>query len=167
MLSEGFDFVDRIEGIMEKLLDQYQIVMSRGKVSGSTEARRRDGLTVYDWIGNLDEYLKACDLVISRAGHMTILTSLAYGKPLLLMPIPDHPEQLSNARRASELGVASTLLLDELSVDRIGTTIKRMMDSPEYEKKAAEIEELIRNMSGVEKVIDSVTQLSQERGITC
>ena len=167
MLSEGSDFIDRVEGIMEKLSNRYQIVMSRGKVSGSPEARRRDGLTVYDWISDLDEYLKACDLVISRAGHMTILTSLAYGKPLLLMPVPDHPEQLGNARRASELGVALTLSQDELSVDRIGTIIKHMLDSPEYERKATEIEESMRNMSGIEKVVESVEQLSQERGTAC
>ena len=92
--EEGYVFTRRIEKILEELSGRYRIVMSRGRASGSTEAERKGNLTIYDWIVGLDEYLEACDLVVSRAGQVTVLSSLAYGKPLLIIPIPDHPEQL-------------------------------------------------------------------------
>ncbi len=166
-LEEGYGFTGRVEKILEELSDRYRIVMSRGRVSGSTEAERKGNLRIYDWIFGLDEYLEACDLVVSRAGHMTVLSSLAYAKPLLIIPIPDHPEQLSNARRASELGVATVLAADELTADLLGSTIDRMLNSPEYARHAAEIRDLTRGMNGLERIIAAVTELSQEGGSTC
>jgi len=165
--EEGYGFTGRVERILEELSDRYQIVMSRGRVSGSTEAERKGNLKVYDWIPALDKYLEACDLVVSRAGHVTVLSSLAYGKPLLIIPIPDHPEQLSNARRASELGAATVLAADELTVDRLGSTIDRMLNSREYARRAAEIRDLTSGMKGLERVIAAVTELSQEGGGAC
>jgi len=166
-LEEGYGFTGRVEKILEGLSDRYRIVMSRGRVSGSNEAERKGNLKVYDWIHGLDEYLEACDLVVSRAGHMTVLSSLAYGKPLLIIPIPDHPEQLSNACRASELGVAKVLAAEELTADLLGSTIDRMLNSPEYARRAAEIRDLICQMKGLDKVIAAVTQLSQEGSSAC
>lgn len=166
-LNEGSGFVNRIENILEKLPNSYQIVMSRGKVSNSTQAQRRNNLTVYDWILNLDEHIEACDLVVSRAGHLTILSSLAYGKPLLIIPIPDHPEQLGNARRAFELGVAEILATDELSIPHLLPAIQNMLNSPKYARNAAEIGELSRRMGGTERVIAAVEQLSQGRERSC
>jgi len=166
-LGEGCGFTERVEKILEGLSGRYRIVMSRGRVSGSTEAERKGNLNVYDWIFGLERYLEACDLVVSRAGHMTILSSLAYGKPLLIIPIPDHPEQLSNARRASELGVATVLAADKLTTDLLGSTIDRMLNSPEYARRAAEIRDLTCGMKGLERVIAAVTELSQEGGSAC
>jgi len=165
--EEGYVFTRRIEKILEELSSRYQIVMSRGRASGSTEAERKGNLTIYDWIVGLDEYLEACDLVVSRAGQVTVLSSLAYGKPLLIIPIPDHPEQLGNARRASELGVATVLAAEELTAPLLDSTIDRMLNSPEYAKRAAEIRDLTCRMNGLEKVIAAVAQLSQEGGRPC
>jgi len=164
---EESGFVRRVEKTLEKLPDRYQIVMSRGRLSGSTEAERKGNLTVYDWISGLDEYFEACDLVVSRAGHVTVLSSLAYGKPLLIIPVPDHPEQLGNARRAFELGVARVLAVDELTADLLSSTIDRMLNSPEYARRAAEIRDLACRMRGVERVIAAVRQLSQGGGKPC
>jgi len=166
-LGEGCGFTGRVEKILEELSDRYRIVMSRGRVSGSTEAERKGNLEVYDWIFGLNRYLEACDLVVSRAGHMTILSSLAYGKPLLIIPIPDHPEQLSNARRSSELGVATVLAADKLTADLLGSTIDRMLSSPEYARRAAEIRDLTCGMKGLERVIAAVTELSHEGDSAC
>lgn len=158
--GEESGFVRRIEQVLQELPDRYRVVMSRGKVSGSTEPERRGNLTVYDWIDGIEEYLEACDLVLSRAGHMTILGSLVYGKPLLVIPVPDHPEQLGNARRAVELGVAAVLTADQLTADLLTSTIDRMLNSREYSRHAAEIRDLARNMRGLERVISTIEQLS-------
>jgi len=166
-LEEGYGFTGRVERILEELSDRYRIVMSRGRVSGSTEAEVKGNLKVYDWMFGLDEYLEACDLVVSRAGHVTLLSSVAYGKPLLIIPIPDHPEQLSNACRASELGVATVLAADELTADLLGSKIDLMLKSPEYARRAAEIRDLICQMKGLDKVVEAATQLSQEGLRSC
>lgn len=163
--EEGYGFTGRVERILKQLSGRYRIVMSRGRVSGSTKPERNGNLKIYDWIPNLDKYLESCDLVVSRAGHVTVLSSLAYGKPLLIIPIPDHPEQLSNARRAFELGVAAVLGAEELTVSLLGSRIEEVLSSVEYAERAAEIQDLVYKMNGLEKVVAVVMELSK-RGVS-
>ena len=162
--GEGRQFVGRVEKILENLPSRYQIVMSRGKVSGSLHAERKGNLTVYDWISNLDEYLEICDLVVGRAGQVTIMSSIAHGKPLLLIPVPDHPEQLGNARRALELGVANVLSVEELTMNSLASAIDRMLRSPEYRDRLAEIAEHAYRIGGLERAITIVEELSRKSG---
>ena len=162
-LNEESDFVEQVERVLEKLPDSLQIVMSRGRICSSAEAQRKKNITVYDWIFNLDDYLEACDMVISRAGHHTILSSLAYGKPSLVIPIPDHPEQLRNARRASQLGVAKVLSADELTVDRLVSAIDDILNTHSYAGNASAMGDLMRKMKSTEEVIEVIEQLSQRR----
>ena len=162
-LNEGLDYASRVESILEKLPHQYQVVMSRGKVSNSNHLRRKDNITVYDWILNLDEHLQACDLVVCRAGHLSILGSLAYGRPMLILPIEDHPEQLGNARRAYELGVAEVLGTEQLMVEHLLSTINNILNSSKYAENASKVAELILEMKGTERVIATIQQLWQRR----
>lgn len=162
-LNEGSNFVEQVERVLEKLPDRYQIVMSRGRICSSAEAQRKKNITVYDWILNLDYYLEACDMVISRAGHHTLFSSLTYGKPSLVIPIPDHPEQLGNARRASQLGFAQVLSANELTVDRLISMIDQILNTHSYTENAAAIGDLMRKMKSTEEVIAVIEQLSQRR----
>src|SRR5208337_2957154 len=63
----------------------YDVVLSRGNPRGGRKPLRLDGVTVYEWIENQDDFIKASDLIISRAGHGTIMKSLVYGKQMILV----------------------------------------------------------------------------------
>ena len=67
------------------------------------------------------DLLNACDLVISRGGHETMMQSICYGKPSIIIPVPNHPEQYGNARRAQELGVAYAI--HQRNIDRDGVLL--------------------------------------------
>ncbi len=60
------------------------------------------------------DYLEACDAVISRGGHETLMQSISYGKPSVIIPVPKHPEQYGNARRAMELEGSQSHASDEM-----------------------------------------------------
>lgn len=107
----------------------YEVVVSRGEPNGSSAPVRDGNLTIYGWIEDQYDVLKASSVVVSRAGHGTIMKAIMLGKPMILIPIPDHTEQYGNAKRASELGLAEIVPQREVTTERLLDVTKRLLDS--------------------------------------
>ena len=115
---------------LKRFPSKYEVVVSRGEPNGSSAPVRDRNLTVYDWIEDQHEVLKASSVVVSRAGHGTIMKAIMLGKPMILIPIPDHTEQYGNAKRASKLGLAEIVPQREVTTERLLDATKRLLDSP-------------------------------------
>jgi UDP-N-acetylglucosamine--N-acetylmuramyl-(pentapeptide) pyrophosphoryl-undecaprenol N-acetylglucosamine transferase len=115
---------------LKRFPSKYEIVVSRGEPNGSSAPYHDRNLTVYDWIEDQDEVLEASSVVVSRAGHGTMMKSIMLGKPMILVPIPDHTEQYGNAKRASELGLAEIIPQREVTTERLLSATTRLLDSP-------------------------------------
>lgn len=132
---------------LKQFPSQCEVVVSRGEPNGSSAPVRDGNLTVYDWIEDQYEILKASDVVISRAGHGTIMKAIMLGKPMILVPIPDHTEQYGNAKRASQLGFAQTVPQGEVTAERLLDATRRLLESPQ-----AGIERLKRHTPSTEAI---------------
>jgi UDP:flavonoid glycosyltransferase YjiC (YdhE family) len=97
---------------------------------------------------------------VSRAGHGTIMKSLLYGKPMVLIPIPDHTEQIGNARRALHLHVARTIDQNALNGETLELSIEEILNSEEYRTKAAEISRIAASMRAIPTACDIIEKLS-------
>ncbi|MDI6805544.1 MAG: glycosyltransferase [Candidatus Bathyarchaeia archaeon] len=140
----------------------YEIVMSLGYPNADDEPIRHGNLTIYKWIPNRFEYLKASDLVISRAGHGTITHGMCYGKPMILIPTPSHTEQLSNAKQAETLGVAKTIQQEELSKEKLLKSVEQMLNStiPEHLK---EVQKEVLNYDGLSRAAETIIQIAENK----
>jgi UDP:flavonoid glycosyltransferase YjiC (YdhE family) len=127
-----------LTGILRKILlefpDDYEIVISLGYPSTDNKPMRHGNVTIYKWIPNRFEYLKASDLVIGRAGHGTLTQCMSYGKPMILIPTPNHTEQLINARQAKNLGTAKIIQQEELSKDKLLITVQQILENNTLER---------------------------------
>ncbi|MGC8969382.1 MAG: glycosyltransferase [Conexivisphaera sp.] len=130
--------------------------------AGSVESPREveDGVYVCGWCECIDDYVSSADVVVSRAGHTSVGKAIYYGKPSVLLPIPFHGEQESNALRAQRMGVARVLMRSDLAapgeladaveeaLDIDGSAIEdamRVARSMDFAKlSAAAIEELLQ-----------------------
>jgi len=112
-------------------------------------------------IPNRFEYLKACDILIARAGHGTITHGICYGKPMILVPTPSHTEQLNNSERVAELGIAEVLDQNDLNKKLLITTIEKMLSEDQYPKRAGEIQEAISNLNGLETAVETITNVAE------
>jgi UDP:flavonoid glycosyltransferase YjiC (YdhE family) len=141
---------------------EYEVVISRGEPNGSSAPVRDRNLTVYGWIEDQYEVLEASSVVVSRAGHGTIMKSIMLGKPMILIPIPDHTEQYGNAKRASKLGLAEIVPQREVTTERLLDATKKLLHSP-----PAGMERLNRNTPFTEAIpiaaheIDALASTSQ------
>ena len=127
-----------LTGILRKILmkfpKDYEVVMSLGYPNTDEKPIRRGNVTIYKWIPSRFEHLKACDLVIGRAGHGTITQCMCYGKPIILVPTPNHTEQLGNAKQAQNLGIAKVIQQKELTKERLLQNVQQILREENLER---------------------------------
>ncbi|MEM4703708.1 MAG: glycosyltransferase [Candidatus Bathyarchaeia archaeon] len=150
-----------LTGILRKILlefpKDYEVVMSLGYPNGDNKPERHDNVTIYKWIPNRFEYLKASDVVIARAGHGTITQAMCYGKPLILIPTPGHTEQINNAKQAQDLKVAKIILQNDLSKARLLNAIKQVSEKTVLEGLQVTQEEVLK-YDGVSAAVQNITE---------
>jgi UDP-N-acetylglucosamine--N-acetylmuramyl-(pentapeptide) pyrophosphoryl-undecaprenol N-acetylglucosamine transferase len=149
--------------LMEALIEishEYTIVMSRGDPSGKGNPTLRDAVRVYDWIENQDDFIEASDIIVSRAGHGTIMKSLCHGKPMILIPIPDHTEQYNNARRAVSIHVAEMIDQGNLNANTLKTAVERILKDGEYRSSLERIMKTATSIHAVATASDLLVGLA-------
>lgn len=90
--------------------------------------RTDEDIKVVPYINNMATVMAAADVVVSRAGAITVSEIAALSKPSILIPSPNvvrnHQEQ--NAREFEKNGAAAVILEDELTPDALYNKIVEM-----------------------------------------
>ena len=160
-VKERAYFTGVLRQIFKEFPDDYQIAMSLGYPNASAEPVKDGNITVYGWVPNRFEYLKACDLVIARAGHGTAAQSICYGKPLILVPTPNHTEQLNNAKNAVELGIAEMIEQDDLNKHILLTTVGKILENNRFQERAEQIQEDVIKLNGLETAVRIIVDVAK------
>jgi UDP-N-acetylglucosamine--N-acetylmuramyl-(pentapeptide) pyrophosphoryl-undecaprenol N-acetylglucosamine transferase len=95
----------------------------------------------------LPALLAVADLVLSRAGAMTVAELAVISTPSVLVPLPGAPgdHQSVNARRLSELGAAVMLADDDATGEQLVRLVTTLMDDDaSLEKMSAAVKVLAR-----------------------
>ena len=151
-----------LTGILRRIFSEfpkdYQIVMSLGYPESSAEPINYENLRVYGWVTNRFEYLKACDVVVSRVGHGTVSQTICYGKPLILIPTPSHTEQVNNARKVVELGVAEIVKQEELRKDILLMAVRHVLENSGIPERTKQLRKKIMRWDGLETAAKIITE---------
>lgn len=122
-------------------------------------------LSKFHFIGRLptpayDVYSQA-RLVISHGGYGTVLESLYFGCPVLLIPniVADRMEV---ARRAVENGYGHCMNYYNLNAQSLKRRINELTLNPDIQDKTTKIKELIRNNDNFETLFNEIFQLLSE-----
>jgi UDP:flavonoid glycosyltransferase YjiC (YdhE family) len=154
-----------VTGVLRRILlefpEDYEIIMSLGYPTADSQPVRHGNVTIYKWVPNRFEHLKACDLVIGRAGHGTITQCMCYGKPMIIVPTPGHTEQISNAKQAENIGVAKIISQNRLSRERLLQTVQASLQSKMVER-AVEVQEEVLRYDGLRSAVQNVIEVAEE-----
>ena len=156
--AERIPLINILIPILSRFPDRYKVIMSMGIPNGGTRFIQRGNLTIVPWIENRFDYLEACDAVISRGGHETLMQSISYGKPTVIIPVPKHPEQHGNARRAIELNVARALHQRDLSLNNLVLKLDEMLESKETQKILNKIIEKEHLGDGLNRAFETILE---------
>jgi UDP:flavonoid glycosyltransferase YjiC (YdhE family) len=151
--AERIPLLRILEPIFEGFPDDVRVLMSTGDPSGSSDPISSGSLIKVPWLEDRFAVLHACDAVVSRGGHETIMQSICYRKPALVIPVPGHPEQYGNARAAERLGVADAIHQADLSPGYVLEHIRRLLGSPSYARSLSEMSSRANLGDGVDECL--------------
>ncbi|MFH1179313.1 MAG: glycosyltransferase [Candidatus Bathyarchaeota archaeon] len=154
--AERTPLINMLLPILSRFPDRYKVIMSMGEPNGGSRLMKRGNLTLVPWIENRFDYLEACDAVISRGGHETLMQSISYGKPSVIIPVPKHPEQYGNARRAMEMGVAKSMHQQDVTLEHLVQRVEEVLESDEVARTLKEIDEKEHLGNGINRIIETL-----------
>jgi UDP-N-acetylglucosamine--N-acetylmuramyl-(pentapeptide) pyrophosphoryl-undecaprenol N-acetylglucosamine transferase len=117
------------------------------------------------FIDDIGSYYRAADLVICRAGALTLAELAELGKASILVPFPyaAHDHQVFNARAFAENGAALIQYESELEVSGLSNEIENLIT---HREKLTEMGQQARKMArpeAREQIVQHCLKLIQER----
>lgn len=98
---------------------------------------KKDGVNIVKYIYNMDEAMQAADLLVCRAGAITLSELNALGKPSVLIPSPNVTDnhQFYNAKALADSNAA--IMIEEKNLDnqRFAKKINNILNNPQKLKE--------------------------------
>ncbi len=158
--SEKRYLISAMREIVKKFPSNYRIVMSLAEPNSEEKPVRAGKVTIYPWLHNRFEFLKACDVVVARAGLGTISQAVCYGKPLVLVPTPSHTEQLNNAKRTETLKLGKVLDQKKLCYEQLSATIEDVLTEP-YKQRTEEAQKEVSKYDAIKTMVEIISSYSK------
>ena len=105
-----------------------------------------------------DTLLPHCKLVISHAGAGTMLGSLAFGVPMVLLP--QGADQLYNAQRCCAAGAALMLRPEQATIEAISAAVISLLDTSAFTERALAIAAEMARMPSPAQALERVEQFT-------
>ncbi|MFH0897910.1 MAG: glycosyltransferase, partial [Candidatus Bathyarchaeota archaeon] len=152
--------ISMMREIVKKFPNGYRIVMSLAELNSPEEPVIEGNVAIYPWLHNRFELLKACDVVVARAGLGTISEAVCYGKPLVLVPTPSHTEQFNNAKRTETLKLGKVLDQRKLCYEKLSDTIEDVLTEP-YTHRAEEAQKEVSKYDAIKTMVELISNHSR------
>ncbi|MDA1236151.1 MAG: glycosyltransferase [Acidobacteria bacterium] len=103
--------------------------------------------------------LERADLMVTHAGMNSSLECLAYGVPMVVLPLAH--DQFGIAARVEWSGVGVRVQPEERTVERLKESIQTIFGTPKYREAAQDFARLIRDRNGLSRAADIVEQVAR------
>lgn len=131
-----------VQMIEENRIRGFNLIASTGErhyesisesIKKTTDLTKVKNIKVVPYIYNMEEIFFAADVVVGRAGAITVSEITALGKAAVLIPSPyvAHNHQEYNARYLEKNGAAKVVLENEVSGERISEEISSILKNKE------------------------------------
>jgi len=155
--------VDHKKDVIKKL-DGIQILWQVGKIYidnyQDADIARMDNVTVLPFIDRMDLAYGAADVVVCRAGALTISELCITGRPCVLVPSPNVAEdhQNKNANALAEEGAAIVVADYNADDNMITTAVELIHDKETQESLSKNLKRLAKPESS-EMIVDEILKL--------
>ena len=129
------------------LLDEYGV-----RTDGST------GITVTEYIYNMDECIAACDMLITRSGAITLAELTCLGKPAILIPSPNVTEnhQYHNACVLRDAGAAVMIEEKDLTGEKLYETLLEIACDSGVMREMGRRSRDLAHMQAAQRIVDEI-----------
>jgi uncharacterized protein (TIGR00661 family) len=124
-----------------------------------------DNLKLLPFVKNVYPYMLGADLLITQAGHSTIMEMICSNKTGILIPDKGQFEQEANARKMKELRLAEVITYDRLSPKLILSKIRLLLERKEYKRNVEKLAKLAKKLPRSKKIVELCIQYSKRMEI--
>ena len=153
---------------LSRLKDQLQIVHQTGpneleKVQGAYRTSAFPSARVVPYLDPIVDEIAAADLVVSRAGAMTIGELSAIGRAAVLVPFAaaTNNHQELNARVVEAAGGAIVITEKELSPEKLAAVIADIVTDPQKGPRMAEASRTLAIPDATKKIVDFMESIQR------
>jgi len=106
----------------------------------------------------------ASNLVVSRAGALSVAELCTYGKPSVLIPLPSAAEnhQELNARHLEKAGAAAVILQSELDCERLHSKVQEIIASDDTLRNMARAARQLAKPDASKIIVDDIFKTMEE-----
>ena len=125
------------------------------RVSARRIGERSLGQQVAPFLYDMPSAIHAADLVVARAGAMTVAELTACGKPAVLIPLPTaiYDHQMKNAKVMEAAGAAVVLPQTGLTGSKLAQTIAAILDDQKRVQAMGDASMRLRRIDAAEAIV--------------
>ncbi|MCF7740382.1 MAG: undecaprenyldiphospho-muramoylpentapeptide beta-N-acetylglucosaminyltransferase [Candidatus Marinimicrobia bacterium] len=120
-----------------------------------------ENIYITPYIDHMDRAYSACDLVLSRAGALSLAELCEFGKPSILVPLPiaaaNHQEK--NARDLEEKGAAKVILEQHLTYSEFSEVLKPLFSNTKKLKKMGNEAHKLSNPRAAQEIVNDILKI--------
>ena len=154
---------------LARMKDQIEIVHQTGpndleKVQDTYRQSDFASARVVPYLDPMAGEIAAADLVVSRAGAMTIGELAAVGRAAILVPFAaaTNNHQEINARVVEKAGGAIVITEAELTPERLARAISEVISDPERTKRMGEAAKTLANPDATKNIVDLIERIQRD-----
>jgi UDP-N-acetylglucosamine--N-acetylmuramyl-(pentapeptide) pyrophosphoryl-undecaprenol N-acetylglucosamine transferase len=110
------------------------------------------------FLDNMMEWIKISDVIVTLAGHTTIMEIISLGIPNIIIPIDNHPEQLKNAVNIEKYGISIVKELKNLDLNEISGDINRLLNDSEIIERGETVKEMFSHYHGTDDAVKIIME---------
>lgn len=122
---------------VERIKEEVQLVVIAGKLKENLNQEISSRVTVLSHTTEIQKYMAASEVVITRAGHTTLWELAVYAIPSITIPIPteSNPMQEIHAKAMEQWGYTHIILENQLSPETVMQSLQHLLVSQESERR--------------------------------
>jgi UDP-N-acetylglucosamine--N-acetylmuramyl-(pentapeptide) pyrophosphoryl-undecaprenol N-acetylglucosamine transferase len=112
-------------------------------------------VNVVPFLYDMPAAINAADVVVARAGAMTVAELTVCGKPAILVPLPTaiYDHQAKNAKVMEDAGAAVVISQAALSGARLAQVLTGVLDDPDRMRAMGDASLRLRRMDAAEAIV--------------
>ena len=138
------------------LLDCDRLVIVTGPTINADFITESHKIIKKKFLDNMMEWMKISDVIVSLAGHSTVMEVISLGIPNIIVPIDNHPEQLKNAVNIERYGISIVEDIKKLSPFEIAEDIIRLINDLSILERAEIVKEKFSKYNGTSDALDII-----------
>jgi MGT family glycosyltransferase len=107
------------------------------------------------------EILPRTQLFVTHAGTNSVMESLYFGVPMVL--IPQQPEQQLHAQRVVDMGLGVMLEKETVNATSLREAVGRVAHNPRYRERTQHMQQSMRTAGGYQRAADAIMEFTRVR----